>query len=496
MKAVPAEMDPPALFARLSPTVRMVDATAARLYLRRSAVRDHAVEILREAAPDYGSALEAAGEAIEEVSAGIVDVLIRCLSADGDAILRELAASVRGDGRRRCEQGLALETLMEVLSIHKTAFMEDFEAAAASEGGGEEAVIVAQRRLDYLVERLALKLTQGYFDSVEERFQAEHRELRALISIARAVNSSLELADVAEAGLAETVKAMAVDAGALWVTDPEGDLVLVHTVGVSEPQAAALRQRRPEDNPRVAAILRGSLPQALSGEERIEALPGDWHAIVSPLRSKGRLQGLMAIVSFASARTFSEGQVGFVAAVADHFGIAIEHASQHRREARTDFMTGLGNRPEFERAIERAIAAADRHGRPLSLLLFDLDRLKDINDEHGHHAGDEAIRAVAEVIREQVRASDTCARMGGDEFAVAMPEAGSAQAQDVAERVQKALAAINGSGRMPMPVEVSTGYAERTPGMGWPDLFQAADAELYREKRRRRRERARRAGGG
>jgi predicted signal transduction protein with EAL and GGDEF domain len=79
-------------------------------------------------------------------------------------------------------------------------------------------------------------------------------------------------------------------------------------------------------------------------------------------------------------RTFESSDLEFVAAVADQIAVALDRARQHTREARTDYLTGLANRPEFERAIDRAVAAAQRHKRRLTLMMIDLDTLKAIND--------------------------------------------------------------------------------------------------------------------
>src|SRR5207253_8964900 len=112
----------------------------------------------------------------------------------------------------------------------------------------------------------------------------------------------------------------------------------------------------------------------------------------------------------------------FMAPVADPAAIAIDPSRQFACEARTDHLTGLANRREFESVMEREVALAERHGRRLSLMMIDLDNLKRINDKLGHSAGDGALRLVAQQLQRVVRASDVCARVGGDEFSVAMPE--------------------------------------------------------------------------
>src|SRR5438093_307207 len=165
--------------------------------------------------------------------------------------------------------------------------------------------------------------------------------------------------------------------------------------------------------------------------------------------------------------------------------VALDRARQHTKEARTDYLTGLANRPEFERAIDRAVAASERHKRRLALMMIDLDNLKQINDEHGHHVGDEAIRVLAHELQRAVRATDTCGRLGGDEFGVAMPDADEHHASDVAARVRHSLEYLNRAAKLPVRVDFSIGIAAWKPGMDWQAMYQEADKELYIDKRSR-----------
>jgi diguanylate cyclase (GGDEF)-like protein len=156
-------------------------------------------------------------------------------------------------------------------------------------------------------------------------------------------------------------------------------------------------------------------------------------------------------------------------------------------EARTDHLTGLANRREFERAIEREVALAQRHGRPLTMMLVDLDGLKRINDGHGHQAGDEALRLVAQQLLRVVRASDVCGRLGGDEFGVAMPETSLSRAREVAARLGAAIRTNSDSANPPGPIEVSVGFAVWKQGRDWKAVYEIADKALYDDKRRHKR---------
>jgi len=185
-------------------------------------------------------------------------------------------------------------------------------------------------------------------------------------------------------------------------------------------------------------------------------------------------------------RLFNAADLLFMAAVADQVAIAIERARQFASEARTDHLTGLANRREFERVMEREVALAERHGRRLSLMMIDLDNLKRINDRLGHSAGDTALRLVAQQLLRVVRASDVCARVGGDEFAVAMPETDLDRARDVATRLRRAVEHAAMGMRAPEHVDVSLGIAAWRPGQDWQAVYQGADTDLYEDKRRRK----------
>src|ERR1044072_2339767 len=108
----------------------------------------------------------------------------------------------------------------------------------------------------------------------------------------------------------------------------------------------------------------------------------------------------------------------------------------------TDHLTGLANRRRFERQLEREVGRVQRFGHPFNLLMIDIDRFKDLNDNFGHDAGDEAIRRIGRVLREGTRGIDLAARIGGEEFAVLLVETGKEGAREVAERLRASIKAL------------------------------------------------------
>ena len=177
-----------------------------------------------------------------------------------------------------------------------------------------------------------------------------------------------------------------------------------------------------------------------------------------------------------------------VLAVALLFVVARLMALSERmaNSARTDALTGLANRRAVSEHLTRATARARRTGRPVSVLMIDLDRFKETNDRYGHRAGDRVLRAVANSMREALRGEDIYGRWGGDEFIVVLPDTDEEEAAGAAERLQEhaETADLLDIG-LPGGVPMSIGTATRTVTTP-EDLVQEADFALYQQKAARR----------
>jgi diguanylate cyclase (GGDEF)-like protein/PAS domain S-box-containing protein len=152
-----------------------------------------------------------------------------------------------------------------------------------------------------------------------------------------------------------------------------------------------------------------------------------------------------------------------------------------RRRATTDALTGIPNRLQFEHSLQREIAKAERYGRAMALIMFDLDHFKAVNDHNGHEVGDRVLQAAVEVVRPLLRAGDLVARWGGEEFMVLAPETGGDAALDLAERLRGALEAntlVAGAADL----TASFGVAELASGETPDQLVRRVDDALYRAK--------------
>ena len=148
-----------------------------------------------------------------------------------------------------------------------------------------------------------------------------------------------------------------------------------------------------------------------------------------------------------------------------------------RQLARVDALTGLGNRRAFDEALDAEMARARRADTPLSLIVADLNGFKEINDSHGHVAGDDCLRQAAEALRMGVRRPDWCFRWGGDEFALLLADADADAAGGLALRLEESVAA---SCTQPdgEPLTLTCGYATLDPAMSAAEAVARADAAL------------------
>jgi two-component system cell cycle response regulator len=154
-----------------------------------------------------------------------------------------------------------------------------------------------------------------------------------------------------------------------------------------------------------------------------------------------------------------------------------------------DPLTGLYNRRHLDDRLAAELAAAQRHGRPLSLLMIDIDHFKEVNDDHGHLAGDEALKMVAFILRGAVRKEDVLARYGGEEFVIVARETALEGARVLAERIRRAVERSHCAwqGRelgvtVSIGVTVSVGLTEFVQGRTDREVLEAADRALYLAK--------------
>jgi diguanylate cyclase (GGDEF)-like protein len=206
-----------------------------------------------------------------------------------------------------------------------------------------------------------------------------------------------------------------------------------------------------------------------------------------PLMTANFLVGILNLADRQGGAPFDEAadlqalqQVGRVLAM------AIRNCRLFREvqnQAHTDALTKLGNYRAFYETLRSEMHRSSRYGRPLALIMIDIDSFKELNDKFGHQAGDAALAELGKAVRESLRREDMAARYGGDEIAIILPETKPRGALMV---VQRLLAAVRGRAfsyeGKPLPVAVSAGVAPFRPEMTITQLVGAADEALYRAK--------------
>lgn len=183
-----------------------------------------------------------------------------------------------------------------------------------------------------------------------------------------------------------------------------------------------------------------------------------------------------AVFSFASFFP-AVATLGFVLMCSDRLYQELE------RQAMTDALTGIRNRRTLYEQATHALALAQRHARPLAVLLIDVDKFKQINDRYGHEAGDTALQLLAAALQRALRSEDLCGRLGGEEFVAVLPETDEAAARASAERLRRAVEqlAFDVHG-VPVPLRVSIGVALLRAGDDFAGLLRRADMAMYEAK--------------
>lgn len=155
-------------------------------------------------------------------------------------------------------------------------------------------------------------------------------------------------------------------------------------------------------------------------------------------------------------------------------------ASEVYKLAALDQLTGLYNRRSGEQRLAQEISRAQRHGRPLTILLMDIDGLKQVNDTHGHAAGDTALKGFADRLQRAIRGSDLAVRLGGDEFMALLPECRADEVRHVLARIEGFEFDCNDQKIL---LQFSRGWTDYKPGESPQELLHRADKELYADKR-------------
>jgi two-component system cell cycle response regulator len=323
-----------------------------------------------------------------------------------------------------------------------------------------------------------------------EELRRRSQRLAALNSMIGELTATLEIPRLFDVVVDHARALLGGEAAVLCLAAPGGQILQRAWSGVDTAWPVPPGARREDAAVEIpgaqwASVAVGEAERACAAAVR-EPFRASWLAV--PLRRGNAAVGSLGVGHRAPAQ-FHVGDADLLAALASQGMAAIENArlfAQVRRLAILDDLTGLSNRRHFFERLGQELRRSQRYGRPLSLVMLDIDRFKDYNDRYGHLAGDEVLRRVGEILRRHCRDVDVAARYGGDEFGLILPETDAGAAARQAERIRDAVA------RNPFPaggpeevvdLTVSAGVAVVTEIMRKPeDMIRAADEALYRAK--------------
>jgi diguanylate cyclase (GGDEF)-like protein len=341
------------------------------------------------------------------------------------------------------------------------------------------------------VRRTRAAADQRVADAVQNLATGMHetmRDLSTAVEIARTAAADASAAELAASLDVDEVSERTLEA-AVAIPGVEGALVdlpvtggaratVAHGLGAEEAAKAAV-QLPENDNLRAVEVTYRYRIDDVEGASSSHVRNG----VAVPLRAEGRSVGTLAAFSRSSASRLGEAAIDELERLAARAGPALENArkySEARVLADLDALTGLHNRRYFHETLAREVARANRYERQLALVVFDLDDFKKVNDRVGHLAGDAVLAEAAERLLSVCRSADIACRVGGDEFAVVVPESSAEDAELLAGRIAHAIGCrpISPGGT----VYVSAGIAGLRPDDRATELFQRADEALYHAK--------------
>ncbi len=211
-----------------------------------------------------------------------------------------------------------------------------------------------------------------------------------------------------------------------------------------------------------------------------------------PLKVRGRVLGLIELVNGPLAPPFRQDDLRTLGSLADYAAIALENARNFQKVREltiSDEHTDLYNARHLHRVLEAEVRRSQRLGHSLSLVFFDLDRFKEVNDTHGHQVGSALLREVGRVLVSVLRNIDVAVRYGGDEFVCLLPETDKPSAVAVAERIREAMNAHLFLAERGLGIRLTASFGVASLPADAPDeegLLRAADLAMYRAKEKAR----------
>src|SRR5713226_2892889 len=333
----------------------------------------------------------------------------------------------------------------------------------------------------------SLQLTLSVTTKLAHLLQGQAGREIAINRIATAIRESLELGVILQKTVDEVGVALNVASCALRVEGQTAEQALSYFYFAGEAAAEPAQKEKVIRNLDLQSASLAKHPELLTqdGCEDSDANNEGFPMAIVPLIFHERFMGALQVTAADLSRAWEENELLLLRTVADQVAVAVNHANlfaQIQHQALTDPLTGCYNRRSFEMQLDKDLLMAKRSHQPLSLVMLDLDKFKQLNDSVGHDAGDAALRKLADCFRQELRGVDSAARLGGDEFVLILPQAYVEGALIVAERLRSRVAQIEipGFGNLSTSIGIA---AFPSHASSRADLVLAADAALYDAKR-------------
>jgi diguanylate cyclase (GGDEF)-like protein len=341
------------------------------------------------------------------------------------------------------------------------------------------------RLVGALAEHAALFLEVG---AILRRERQARARTSALARVTRLAVTRHDAESLLSAVAPEVLSLSGADQVVLYLSHPRNPVLIpVAASGIHPSDEERVKTYRLDmtQGGALGALVVEGVPLAFEGEacDSLTALAGVLNLLAVPMNSRKGILGAM-VFSCTRAHECDPVLVEFLHDVAQQVALGVENArlfAALSQMASTDDLTELANRRRFTETLRTELAHARREGQSFSLLLADVDRLKRINDSHGHAAGDAAIRHVAAALKRARRETDVAARLGGEEFGLILPGTNLPGAVQVAERIRSFLDAseVPGVGTVTVSIGVATCPEDGSDEMV---IMRAADDRLYAAK--------------
>jgi diguanylate cyclase (GGDEF)-like protein len=322
-----------------------------------------------------------------------------------------------------------------------------------------------------------------------EALAARERESAAIAELGTETLAGLELPSVFEKAVLLAAKTLNVSHGLMWEL-PLGESALMMRAATGFDEDMSKTQLSTDAATLAGFALQSKEPVYVADlhEEKRFTMPPFVNQpafLSSVLLRVGPVENILGLLAVFSAqqREFSQDDINFLQAIANVVASAVQRKRDDdaiRVLATTDSLTGIANRREFSNSLDREIERAKRYGGILSLVMYDIDHFKRVNDTFGHDAGDQILKVLTEVVSDSIRTADFIARWGGEEFVVLTPQTDLEGAVALAEKLR--LKVVDHSFEKVGNITISLGVAEFHDGDDANTLFNKVDNALYKAK--------------